>query len=179
LVIDFKMKFEERSARETTKEHYGKRGMSWHGCLIMYFERIKVKTKEGKTVWKTVRKNVYLDQIVNNGNEQTSGMVMSLLEAAIKWIAEFLPFIKNIVVQSDNAKCYQSNLLRQFIAVLNTKSQVKVVRYIFTETQDGKGTCVACIASCSSFALVPECDCLFVVAVQALLMRTLHVRWHI
>ena len=37
LVMDFKMKFNPESARESTIEHYGKRVISWHGfCLIYY-----------------------------------------------------------------------------------------------------------------------------------------------
>ena len=31
VIIDFKMKFETKSSRESTVEHYGKRGLGWHG----------------------------------------------------------------------------------------------------------------------------------------------------
>jgi len=37
LVIDFKMKLEPVYFREKTLEHYGKRGMSWHGALVSFY----------------------------------------------------------------------------------------------------------------------------------------------
>ena len=37
VVIDWKMKFESMSARETSQEHFGKRGIAWHGCLLKFF----------------------------------------------------------------------------------------------------------------------------------------------
>jgi hypothetical protein len=40
LITDWKMKFEACSSRETTQQHFGKRGMSWHGCLFVYFRHI-------------------------------------------------------------------------------------------------------------------------------------------
>ena len=34
--IDFMMKYEKSRARESTREHYGKRGMYFHGGLVKY-----------------------------------------------------------------------------------------------------------------------------------------------
>ena len=31
------MKFEAQSTRESTVEHFGKRGIAWHGCALMYY----------------------------------------------------------------------------------------------------------------------------------------------
>ena len=36
LICDFKMKFEPVSARETTLDHFGKRGIPWHGIAVLY-----------------------------------------------------------------------------------------------------------------------------------------------
>ena len=47
MIIDFKMKFEPLSARETTLDHYGKRGIGWHGVHIMYFKLEEVKDDNG------------------------------------------------------------------------------------------------------------------------------------
>jgi hypothetical protein len=38
ILIDFKMKLEPQYFRERTVDHYGKRGMSWHGAMIQYFD---------------------------------------------------------------------------------------------------------------------------------------------
>ena len=37
VLMDFKMKFEAKSARESSVEHFGKRGMGWHGLDITYY----------------------------------------------------------------------------------------------------------------------------------------------
>ena len=37
LIVGFKMKFEAKSARESTVEHFGKRGIGWHGCALIYY----------------------------------------------------------------------------------------------------------------------------------------------
>ena len=36
VMIDYMMKWEEQRARQSSREHYGKRGMSVHGGLIKY-----------------------------------------------------------------------------------------------------------------------------------------------
>jgi len=59
--------------------------------------------------------DVYLDQIVEGTNEQNVGTVFALLEVAVTWISANVPFTKHIVLQTDNAKCYQSNALRLLI----------------------------------------------------------------
>ena len=37
VIIDFKMKLEPIYFQETTTEHYGKQGISWHGAMIKFF----------------------------------------------------------------------------------------------------------------------------------------------
>ncbi len=111
LVIDFKMKFNPINTRESTIDHYGKRGISWHGfCLIyyMYDENMKEATKYC----------TYLDQILSDGNKQDTYCVLSLLEAGLKQIHNDLPFVKSIVLQSDNVRCYE-NLLIVGISIFN------------------------------------------------------------
>jgi hypothetical protein len=132
---DCKMKFEAASVRETTQQHFGKRGMSWHGCLFVVFRR---NTLENGSVI-AERINIYIDQILDDGNNQDNLAICSMIEAALEVIHEQLPEIKAVVLQSDDAKCYQNNLIRILLALLNTRSAIRVERYIFTETQDGKG----------------------------------------
>ena len=45
IIIDFKKKFETKSTRESTLEHYGKRGIGWHGCAVIYYQ-YKIKTDD-------------------------------------------------------------------------------------------------------------------------------------
>ena len=79
LVMDFKMKFNPISARESTLDHYGKRGISWHGfCLIYYMY--------DNDLGEAIRYSIYLDQILSDGNKQDMYCVLSLLEAALTQI---------------------------------------------------------------------------------------------
>ena len=63
LVMDFKIKFNPISARESTIEHYGKRGISWHGFCLIYY----LYDNESK---EPIRYSTYLDQILSDGNKQ-------------------------------------------------------------------------------------------------------------
>ena len=77
LVMNFKMKFNPMNARESTLDHYRKRGISWHGfCIIYYLYNDNSKD--------ATRCCAYLDQILSNGNKQDIYCDISLLEAALK-----------------------------------------------------------------------------------------------
>ena len=129
VVIDWKMKFESMSARETSQEHFGKQGIAWHGCLLKFF-----RYEEGSAV----RYNIYADQIMEGSNKQDSLAVASMIEAVLYQIHEELSFLE-ITLQSDNAGCYQSKDLLLAIALISALSPIKVTGFIHTETQDGKG----------------------------------------
>jgi hypothetical protein len=36
ILLDYKMKFEPVYFREKTVDHYGKKGISWHGAMILF-----------------------------------------------------------------------------------------------------------------------------------------------
>ena len=70
MIGDFKMKFKPMSSRETTLDHYGKRGVSWHGfCLIFYLCKA-VPGNNNETVEEPVRYTVYLNQLLSDSNKQ-------------------------------------------------------------------------------------------------------------
>ena len=82
------------------------------------------------TQWKTPFLNkLYLDHIVDNENKQDKLAVISILEAVILAIKKHLPNIDQIILQSDNAGCYQKTMYAHGI---------EISRLIHTETQDGK-----------------------------------------
>lgn len=62
-----------------------------------------------------------------------------MLEAFLTQLSVELPHIRTVALQSDNAGCYQVKELLLLIAILNTSNQIRIVRFIHTETQDGKG----------------------------------------
>ena len=111
LIIDFKMKFEAQSTRESTVKHFGMRGIAWHGCaLIYYLYEVKkddndndVVDTDGNHMYYPKKYLVYIDQILMNSNRQDGMSVISLLEACLASIHCQLPFISRLSIQSDNA----------------------------------------------------------------------------
>ena len=147
-VMDFKMKFESMSARESSVEHFGKRGMGWHGFALMYY--LWEKNKKTNQYY-TQKYIIYIDQVLKDGAKQDSMTVISLLESALQVIYNEFPFINEVILQSDNASTYQNHNVLIGIHLLNIKffKKVFVSEYLHSETQDGKtildahyGTCV-------------------------------------
>ena len=148
MIMDFKMKYESKSVRESSIEHYGKRGIGWHGCaLIYYLYKIKLDDKNnivyntsGKEVYKPRKNIVYIDQIMENSNKQDGMTVISLIEAALVTIIDQLSFIDEIVLQSDNALTYQNPQVLFGIQLLNAKyhKNLFISEFTHSETQDGK-----------------------------------------
>jgi len=163
MIIDFKMKFETMSVRESTLEHFGKRGIGWHGCAIIYY-LYKVKTDDknnieydtnGSEIYEPRKNIVYIDQILESSNKQDGMMVISLLEAALVAINDQLPFIDEIILQSDNAMSYQNPQVLFGVHLLNVKYQnnIYVGEFTHSETQDGKTLLDAHFASMNKHLL--------------------------
>ena len=144
IVIDFKMKFDALYYRKKTVDHYGKRGISWHGALLHYFT---YDDEYGEAVGQ----RAYFDDISFSDNRQDSQAVVSILESLLVRIKEKFPQFKRITIQSDNAKCYMSMDLILAIPLLSMQHNVKITRFIHTETQDGKSLLDAHFATCTKW----------------------------
>ena len=120
ITLDYKMKLNPLYFREKTVDHYGKRGMSWYGSMVQYYTMENFEETSAPFLNK-----LYLDHIVDNENKQDKLAVISILEAVILAIRKHLPNIDQIILQSDNAGCYQTY-------------PMLMSRIIHTETQDGK-----------------------------------------
>jgi len=154
MIGDYKMKFEAMSSRETTLDHYGKRGISWHGFCVQFYLLHNEVTDNDQVVPTPKKYTVYLDQIVSDGNKQDSLSVYSLLDAALAQISNELPFISSIILQTDNAKSYNNTFLLCAIPLLNVVYEPKglgITEFIHTETQDGKTILDAHFARCMKF----------------------------
>ena len=68
------MKSEERRSRETSQQHYAKRGISWHGFMLLYYkyETETLMDEDGNETTKglAIKHRVYMDQIVSSENKQ-------------------------------------------------------------------------------------------------------------
>ena len=84
-----------------------------------------------------------MDQIVNNGNQQYCLSVFVLMDSALNQISEELPFITDIILQTNNAKSYHNTFLLCTIHVLNViykHKNLSTIEFIHSKTQDGKIT---------------------------------------
>ena len=122
MIGDYKMKFEPMSQRETTLNHYGKRGISWHGfCLQFYLLKCE-KNKDGEDVRVASKYKVYLDQVVSDGNKQDALSVYSLLDAALGQVSNEMPFVSSLFLETDNANptITHSYYVPSFFSILHT-----------------------------------------------------------
>ena len=152
VIADYKMKFEPISARETTIDHFGKRGISWHGFCVQFYLWEEKEDESGDVSFAPTLYTIYIDQILSDGNKQDSLSVISLLDAALAQISQELPFINSIVLQSDNAKAYNNVFMLCAIPLINAKyssKDISIVEFIHTETQDGKTILDAHYARCN------------------------------
>ena len=132
IIMDFEMKYMMKNNRETTVEHFGKRGIGWHGFAVILF-----LLDEDNNPYRNI---VYLDQILSDTNKQDGPTIVSLLEVAICTIIHELSFIKQAIITSDNATSYQNHLLTFMIAIFNQKfnNEFFISDFVHTETQGGK-----------------------------------------
>jgi len=65
VVIDYKMKFDPQYFREKTVDHYGKRGMTWHGVIVRFWQM--EQTSDGADAVET---KLYFDHIAADDNKQ-------------------------------------------------------------------------------------------------------------
>jgi hypothetical protein len=133
IIGDFKMNWNARGNKETTQQHYGKRGIPWHGFLGYYYRYIPETDSFERVVIK-------VDQILEGDANKNGAAVLSLLECFLLQVEEEFSFLKEAVLQTDNAGNYHKKELVLGIAFLNLKwgRRIRIKRYIHTETQDGK-----------------------------------------
>ncbi len=132
VIMDYKMKYVPQYYRQKSLEHFGKRGISWHGMLVVFFSY-------DAEAQKATRQQVYCDQIVRGSNTQDGKAVAALLETFLLQLSAELPTIKSVCVQSDNANYYHCKYIILALPYIGMSTGITVERYIHTETCDGKG----------------------------------------
>jgi hypothetical protein len=110
--MDYKMKWEAMYSREKTTDHFGKRGISWHGNRIEYYVWNPKTEKAELCVIK-------VDQILTGTNKQDGLTCLALLEALQAYCHVEFPGAEITYLQSDNASYYQSKLVVLGIPMLN------------------------------------------------------------
>ncbi len=83
--------------REASGEFFAKRGICWHGIVLTVLT-------EGKPISYT------LHDVLHSETKQDSSVVLGILEATLMYVKSKWPHITKAIIQSDNARCYGSNL---------------------------------------------------------------------
>eukprot|EP01045_Picozoa_sp_COSAG04_P016779 COSAG04_NODE_1432_length_6795_cov_3.370221_4_plen_1114_part_00 len=123
---DYKQKLLPSQHRESSVEHYGKRGISYHSFLCAYMEGDEMKLR-------------YFDTVVEGDATQDIGMTLSICEEALFRMRAVVPSsVTSFTFQSDNARTYQNLCLPLLLPELAESAKWLCARLLHTETQDGK-----------------------------------------
>ena len=123
------MKFIQTRFREKQSEWYGKRGLSWHISSVIS------KNSEAQTV--NVTSYVHL----LSGCNQEWFSVASLIEDLLRALKASSPCVNRAYLRSDEAGCYHNNCLIAAVRGIGKRVGVEIIRYDFSEPQQGKDVC--------------------------------------
>ncbi|PXF46050.1 hypothetical protein BWQ96_04225 [Gracilariopsis chorda] len=130
------MKFEPLRYKEKTIEFFGKKGISWN-CTVVFY----LSDDYGSDVENTSPHHLYMlfyDHIVQGDTQKDVSAVASLLNEAVMRLKEDLPKLREVVVLSDNAACYQSITLPIILSFIAKANGFSLLRFMQTKRQDGK-----------------------------------------
>ena len=82
----------------------------------------------------------YYDHISSGDSKQDYVAVMSYFEAVCRRITTELPHVRSLYVQSDNARCYKKGNLIVGLYRISKAYGLKLLSYVHTGIQDGKGS---------------------------------------
>lgn len=132
IVADWAMKFQQKRFREKQSDWYGKRGMSWHISSVVS----KELTSDGK---QTVVVTSYAHLFDSCTQDWFS--VASIIENLFQTIKTNSPSVKRAFLRSDEAGCYHNNMLVAALKDIGDRVGISVMRYDFSEPQQGKDIC--------------------------------------
>jgi hypothetical protein len=136
------MKCEAMYCREKMLDFYGKKGLSWHGALV-YVRHTKDEINAFAQTSNNVLfkfKTKYFHTISADDTNQDFVAVLAHLEAVSRRIKNDTPYVTCVLFQSDNACCYKSSSLLYAAFIIAKQAGLKLLNFIHTGTQDGKGS---------------------------------------
>lgn len=125
---DFAMKFIPRKFKETQKEWFAKRGISWHISYCV--------TKNGDEFNVAVYSHLF-----NHSISQNSTTVASVMRDTMRKVKQDNPQITKAFYRSDCAGAYESGGLLVPVRQIGQLTGITVGRYDLSEPQSGKGAC--------------------------------------
>ena len=128
LIIDWAMKWLPRKFRESQRDWFAKRGISWHITVAIR------RSQEGKIQMLTF---VH----VFRKCAQDSDTVLAIIDDVFAQLQSLTPAVTTVSLRSDNAGCYHSALVFLALNQSATKNNIKLERVDFSDPQGGKGAC--------------------------------------
>ena len=129
---DFAQKWLPQSARETQEEYFGKKGVSWHVCCIIFMSG-------GKLMKET------FVCTMDNGAQYSSDAINCMFASVSKFKGRH-PDKTECVVKTDNAGCYHSSSFIMVLPIMLKAIHVSVKFIVFNEPAAGKDDCDRAIA---------------------------------
>ena len=127
VIIDWAMKFLPLKYRESMTEFFGKRGLSWHISAVVTKREEKYEVECFVHIFNNCAQNNYA--------------VAAILDHLFKTIKTEYPLIHKAYLRSDNAGCYLNGPLILYLADVESRTGVSVIRYDFSDPQAGKDIC--------------------------------------
>ena len=137
LVQDWAMKFLPRKFRESQRDWFAKRGMSWH---------ITVATRKAENREVQMMSFVHVFQTCSQG----SCAVVSIMKDVIGKLKSRMPQLESVFYRQDNAGCYHCGATIVGASFACQCHGVALKRMDFSDPQGGKGACDRKAASIKS-----------------------------
>lgn len=133
IIMDYKKIFEPIRYSETSVELCGKRGISWHGSVVL-FHREHDEATVGDDLG-----TIALNHIAENENAQDSWAVLSVVGTVMDRIKQGLPTVTSTWIVTDNSRNYQNHMLPVVAPFLNASYSVLLNELVHSETARGEG----------------------------------------
>lgn len=134
IVSDWAMKFLPQMYRESQQDWYGKRGISWHICVV--FRRVSGDLQSQAFV-----------HVIQSCSQGSHAVVM-MLQHVLQTLKTEHPEIRQAFFRQDNAGCYHSSNTVSTLAQMERLVGIKVVSVDFSDPQGGKGSADRLAATC-------------------------------
>lgn len=136
IVNDWAMKFLPQMYRESQRDWFGRRGISWHISVVF------------RKVGEELQSQAFVHIVKSCA--QDSNAVVVLVQHLLRTLKDEHPEISRAYLRQDNAGCYHSTSTVLAVAHLKDSTGVEISRLDFSDPQGGKGPADRLAATCKS-----------------------------
>lgn len=143
IVVDFKMKFLAMRFREVQSDHFGKRGMAWHGAAIVVNRRARNAMfagvpQDAGTATLHPFQVYYMHDILIGTDQQNTAVGLAMVDSIITRVKEMFPDTATVSLQSDNGPSYVGATLAFMLPYVCEAVGVRITQFVRNEAGDGK-----------------------------------------